>query len=322
MGKKKFIFNDSTLKFEEYRASVGRRIWRFLIFLLTAGIFGFLFFVLVEAFFGSPKERMLEKENAYLRFQYDILNDKLDEMDVVLTDMRERDDNIYRVMFESEPVPREEIMNIMRTGKRLAMSGYASTARVEAISDRVDKISKMMLIQSKSFDTIVRLIMNKSEMLSSIPAIMPVRGTDIMRLSSGFGRRTDPIYKVMKFHAGLDFSGPIGTPIYVTGDGVVEKLVKSDVGYGNHVIVDHGFGYKTRYAHISKAEVKVGEKVRRGQEIALMGNSGKSTAPHLHYEVIKNGRPVNPIHFFLNDITPEEYEEILKLSQMPSQTMD
>ncbi len=291
-------------------------------FLLTAGVFGLLFFVLFKSFLGSPREKMLEKENAYLRFQYDILNDKLDEMDVVLADMQDRDDNIYRVMFESKPVPREKRLPVVKTGKRLPMSGYANSARVKAIYDRIEVISQRILVQSKSFDTIADMITNKSEMLSSIPAIMPVRGTDIRRLSSGFGHRTDPIYKVLKFHAGLDFSGPVGTPIYATGDGVVEKVVKSDVGYGNYVIIDHGFGYKTRYAHISKAEVKAGEKIRRGQEVALMGNSGKSTAPHLHYEVIKNGRPVNPIHFFFNDITPEEYDEILELSQMPSQTMD
>ena len=159
-------------------------------------------------------------------------------------------------------------------------------------------------------------------MLSCIPAIMPVKKTDIYRISSHYGQRTDPFYKVTKFHGGIDFSGPVGLGIYATGDGVVVKVEKNKSGYGNHVLIDHGYGYKTRYAHLHTIKVKKGEKVKRGQEIGTMGNTGKSTAPHLHYEVITNNKAVNPVHFFYNDITPEEYDKILELSQLPSQTMD
>ena len=189
-------------------------------------------------------------------------------------------------------------------------------------AQRIDILTSQLYVQSKSFDDIYEMAKNKSEMLSCIPAIMPVKNVDIYRISSHYGQRTDPFYKVTKFHNGIDFSGPEGIGIYASGDGTVIKVERNKSGYGNNIIIDHGYGYKTRYAHLKDIKVKKGSKVKRGQEIGTMGNTGKSTAPHLHYEVLKNNKAVNPINFFFNDITPEEYDKILELSQYPSQTMD
>jgi murein DD-endopeptidase MepM/ murein hydrolase activator NlpD len=251
------------------------------------------------------------------------MNDKIDNLDLLLGEMQDRDDNIYRMIFEAEPIP----SSVRKAGyggsnRYIALDGYVNTDMVVNIAKRIDVLSSQLYVQSKSFDEIYEMAKNKTEMLSCIPAIMPVKKTDIYRISSHYGQRTDPFYKVTKFHGGIDFSGPVGLGIYSTGDGVVVKVEKNKSGYGNNVLIDHGYGYKTRYAHLHTIKVKKGEKVKRGQEIGTMGNTGKSTAPHLHYEVIKNNKTVNPINFFYNDITPEEYDKILELSQLPSQTMD
>ena len=234
-----------------------------------------------------------------------------------------RDDNIYRMILEADPIP----SSVRRAGfggsnRYVALDGYVNSEMVINTAKRIDIMTSQLYVQSKSFDELFEMAKNKSEMLSCIPAIMPVRGVDIYRISSHYGQRTDPFYKVTKFHSGIDFSGPEGLGIYATGDGTIAKVEKNKGGYGNCIIVDHGYGYKTRYAHLKSIKVKKGEKVKRGQEIGTLGNTGKSTAPHLHYEVIKNNRAVNPINFFFNDITPEEYDKIIELSQYPSQTLD
>ena len=323
MAKKKYIFNPQTLEYEEYKTSRKKRFWSVVLYLLSTGATAFLIVILIQNFFGSPTERMQAREIEYLRLQYDIMNDKIDEIDLLLGEMEERDDNIYRVIFESEPIP----SSVRKAGyggsnRYVALDGYVNSDMVINTAKRIDVLSSQLYVQSKSFDEIYEMAKNKSEMLACIPAIMPVKDTDIYRISSHYGQRTDPFYKVTKFHGGIDFSGPIGTGIYATGDGVVKKVEKNKNGYGNHILVDHGYGYMTRYAHLNTIMVKKGDKVKRGQEIGTMGNTGKSTAPHLHYEVIKNNKTVNPINFFYNDLTPEEYDKILELSQHPSQTMD
>ena len=323
MAKKKYIFNPQTLEYEEYKTSRKKRFWSVVLYLLSTGATAFLIVILIQNFFGSPTERMQAREIEYLRLQYDIMNDKIDEIDLLLGEMEERDDNIYRVIFESEPIP----SSVRKAGyggsnRYVALDGYVNSDMVINTAKRIDVLSSQLYVQSKSFDEIYEMAKNKSEMLACIPAIMPVKDTDIYRISSHYGQRTDPFYKVTKFHEGIDFSGPIGTGIYATGDGVVKKVEKNKNGYGNNILVDHGYGYMTRYAHLNTIMVKKGDKVKRGQEIGTMGNTGKSTAPHLHYEVIKNNKTVNPINFFYNDLTPEEYDKILELSQHPSQTMD
>lgn len=323
MAKKKYIFNHQTLEFEEFKTSRKTKFWNVTLYLLSTAAFAFLFVILIQNFFGSPTERMQAREIEYLKLQYDIMNDKIDNLDMLLVELEDRDDNIYRMIFEADPIP----SSVRKAGyggsnRYMALDGHVNSDMVINTAKRIDILTSQLYVQSKSFDEIYEMAKNKSEMLSCIPAIMPVKGTDIYRISSHYGQRTDPFYKVTKFHGGIDFSGRVGLGIYATGDGVVIKVEKNKSGYGNNILIDHGYGYKTRYAHLHSFKVKKGQKVKRGQEIGTMGNTGKSTAPHLHYEVIKNNKTVNPINFFYNDITPEEYDKILELSQLPSQTMD
>ncbi len=323
MAKKKYIFNPQTLEFEEFKTSRKTKFWNVTLYLLSTAAFAFLFVILIQNFFGSPTERMQAREIEYLKLQYDIMNDKIDNLDMLLVELEDRDDNIYRMIFEADPIP----SSVRKAGyggsnRYMALDGHVNSDMVINTAKRIDILTSQLYVQSKSFDEIYEMAKNKSEMLSCIPAIMPVKGTDIYRISSHYGQRTDPFYKVTKFHGGIDFSGRVGLGIYATGDGVVIKVEKNKSGYGNNILIDHGYGYKTRYAHLHSFKVKKGQKVKRGQEIGTMGNTGKSTAPHLHYEVIKNNKTVNPINFFYNDITPEEYDKILELSQLPSQTMD
>lgn len=323
MTDKKYIYNPNTLDYEEYKPSFGSRFKKVLYFIIVAGVLGYGSVELIENTVGSPKERMLTREIDFLELQYDILNDRMDNVNALLGEMQDRDDNIYRMIFEAEPIPTSvRKAGYGGTNRYEALSGYNNSDIVTETTKKIDIIESQIKVQSKSYDEVYHMAKNKALMLSSIPAIMPVKNVDIYRISSHFGYRTDPFYKVQKLHSGIDFAGPMGTHIYCTGDGVVEKVTKSNGGYGNYIIVNHGYGYKTRYAHISKAHVKEGQKVKRGEYIADMGNSGKSTAPHLHYEVIKNDHPINPVNFFFNDLTPEEYDKILELSERPSMTMD
>lgn len=323
MAKKKFIFNSQTLDYEEYKTTWKQRLARFFTFIIAAGLFGSGTYYLITEFAGSPKEHFQEREIEFLKLQYEIMNDKIARIDALMTEMQDRDNNIYRIIFEAEPIP----SSIRKAGygdvsRYEVLNGYENSEMVSNIAKKIDILESQLYVQSKSFDDVYKMAINKKDMLGCIPAIMPLKNVDVTRISSHYGYRTDPFYKVQKFHGGTDFSAPIGTPIYCPGDGKVVKVEKAKSGYGNFIIIDHGYGYKTRYAHINKSLVRVGQKVKRGEEIAHVGNSGKSTAPHLHYEVIKNGKNVNPINFFFNDLTPQEYDKILELSELPSQTMD
>lgn len=323
MARKKYIYNDQTLDYEEYRTSWKRHFARVAIYLLTAGILGGCIVHFINEYVGSPKEHAQAREIEYLQLQYEIMGDKIENIDALLNEMQDRDDNIYRIIFEAEPIPSSIRKSAYGGTKRYEhLDGYDNSVIVKYISKKIDTIESQLYVQSKSFDEVFNLAKNKTEMLSCIPAIMPVRDVDIHRISSHFGTRTDPFYKVRKFHGGIDFSAPLGTPIFSPGNGKVIRVESAKTGYGNNIIIDHGYGYKTRFAHISKSLVKVGQSVKRGEKIALVGNTGKSTAPHLHYEVLKNGKVVNPINYFFNDLTPQEYDMILELSQLPSQTMD
>ena len=323
MARKKYIFNTQTLDYEEYKPSWGKRLRSFMAFVIIAGFIGILGVTIIENKIGTPKERMQEREIEFLQFQYDLLNNKISKIDHALDEMQDRDDNIYRMIFEADPIP----SSIREAGyggadRYSSLDGYENSSIVKATAKKIDILESQMNVQRKSFDEVYEMAANKAAMLKCIPAIMPVKDVELNRISSHYGHRTDPFYKIQKFHSGIDFAAPIGTKIYCTGDGVVEQVVLGNSGYGNYIVVNHGYGYKTRYAHLKKSLVKKGQKVSRGENIALMGNTGKSTAPHLHYEVIKNDKAINPVDFFFNDLTPEEYDEILELSKKPSMTMD
>jgi murein DD-endopeptidase MepM/ murein hydrolase activator NlpD len=323
MAKAKYFFNQKTLSYERLKVSWKQRLVQVISFVLSTSVFAVVIMLVVYNFFGSPKERMQQREIDYMKLQYQLLQERLQNINLLLADMQERDDNIYRVIFEAEPIPG----SVRKAGyggvdRYDRLKGYKNSELVVATTQKLDQISSQLYVQSKSFDEVFELARNKAEMLASIPAIQPVKDLDLKRITSYFGIRLDPFYKVNKFHQGVDFSAPIGTEVYATGNGKVIMVEKSYWGYGNTIVIDHGFGYKTKYSHLHQFKVKKGETVKRGQLIATLGNTGKSTAPHLHYEVHKNDKPVNPIHFFFNDLTPEEYGLILEMSTLPSQSMD
>lgn len=323
MAQEKFIYNPATLKYEKATRPFRKHLGRSFLWLSGGVIFAFIVLFIAYSFFDSPKERVLKRELSQMQLQYEILNDRLDHVSTVMDDMQERDDNIYRVIFEAEPIPSAtRKAGFGGADRYAALEGYKNSNVLIKTTEKLDMITSQMVVQSKSFEEVFEMAKNKAEFLSAMPAIQPISNKDLKRLSSYYGYRMDPFYKVMKFHDGVDFSAPIGTEIYATGDGEVIKVVKAKRAYGNNVLIDHGFGYKTFYAHCDKILVKRGQKVKRGQVIAKVGNTGKSTAPHLHYEVKKNNKSIDPINFFFNDITPEEYELILERSERPSQTMD
>ena len=242
---------------------------------------------------------------------------------MVLDDVQNRDDNIYRVIFEADPIPK----SIRKAGyggvnRYENLKGFNNSDLITNTSEKVDQISKQLYIQSKSFDDIIELAKNKTDMLAALPAIQPVSNKNLSRMASGYGYRIHPIYKTRKMHSGMDFSAKTGTPIYATGDGKISKVRRSRRGYGNHVVIDHGYGYKTLYAHMKKYAVKKGQKVKRGEVIGYVGSTGTSVAPHLHYEVHKDGRKINPVNFYFNDLNPEEYEKMLEISSQNNQSFD
>jgi murein DD-endopeptidase MepM/ murein hydrolase activator NlpD len=321
--QKQYNNNPLTQDLEVMKTSKSRALLRFvLVFLSFLGV-AFLFAILLFTFFKSPKEMMQARELEYMKLQYEILNDRLDNMEVLMTDMEERDNNLYRVMFEADPIPSSVRRSGFLDADRYAdLYGYKNSGLIVNTTRKLDVIASQLYNQSVSYDTLFAMARNKSDMLAHIPAIFPVKETEVKYISSFFGYRPDPIYKVEKFHSGIDFSAALGTDTYATGDGVVADVERNEWGYGNLVVIDHGYGYKTRYAHLQKAAVRKGQKVKRGQKIGTIGDSGKTTGVHLHYEVLKNDVQVDPINFFYNDLTPDEYELILQHSTLPTQTMD
>ena len=323
MSKIKYRFNTRTLSYERVQLSTRVKLLRVLSFLLASSIFGVLFFFLVNNYIDSPKEKMLKREKNQLEAQYELLDKRMDQVTEVLEDIQRRDDEIYRVIFEAEPIAD----NIRKAGfggvnRYKQLEGFRNSELIIESAQKMDQISKQLYIQSKSYDEVYKMATNKEKMLASIPAIQPVANKDLKRMASGYGMRMHPIYKRRKMHTGMDFSAEQGTEIYATGDGVVAEVENSRRGYGNHVVLSHGYGYKTLYAHMTQYIVRRGEKVKRGQVIGYVGSTGTSVAPHLHYEVIKNGEKVNPVNFYFNDLTPEEYEKMIEFSSTPTQSFD
>jgi len=300
-----------------------QRMMQFLSVFATGLVFASVVLILAYNFMESPKERILRREIEQYKLQYAILNERLENVQAVVADLQDRDDNIYRVIFESDPIPSSvRKAGFGGTDRYSRLEGYRNSDLIINTTRKLDVLTSQLVVQSKSFDEVFTLAKRKEELVASMPAIQPVSNKDLRRIGSYFGYRTDPFYKVTKFHEGIDFTAPVGTDIYATGDGTVTSVEFSRSGYGNCIIINHGFGYQTVYAHLSKMNVKKGEKVKRGQVIGFVGNTGKSTSPHLHYEVRKSGRPVDPINYFFNDITPEEYAQMIELSQRPSQSLD
>ena len=323
MAKVKYYYDTRTLSYKRIELSGLKKLKRLFYFLIGSAFTGLIMIIVFFQFFDSPKEKRLNREIAILTSQYEIVEDKLNQVELVLDDIQNRDDNIYRVIFEAEPISK----SIRKAGyggvnRYQYLQGYSNSELIINTSEKIDQISKQLYIQSKSYDKIIKLAKNKTGMLAALPAIQPVSNKDLSRMASGYGYRIHPIYKTRKLHTGMDFSAKSGTPIYATGDGKISKLRKSRRGYGNHVIIDHGYGYKTLYAHMQKYIVHKGQKVKRGEVIGYVGNTGTSVAPHLHYEVIKDNRKIDPANFYYNDLTPDEYEKMLEISSQNNQSFD
>ena len=321
--QKRYIFNQLTQDFEVLETSKSRTFLRILLVSLSVLGIAFLFAVLLFTFIKSPKEKAQARELEYMKLKYEILNDRLDDLEALVTDMEQRDNNLYRVMFEADPIPSQVRRSGFSDADRYAdLYGYMNSDLVVSAARKLDVMASQLYNQSVSYDSLFVMARNKSDMLAHIPAIFPLKETEVKYISSYFGYRPDPIYKIEKFHSGMDFTAALGTEAYATGDGVVFDVESNEWGYGNMVILDHGYGYKTRYAHLLKPAVRKGQKVKRGQLIGYIGATGKATGVHLHYEVLKNDEQIDPINFFYQDLTPDEYDQILEQSTLPTQTMD
>jgi murein DD-endopeptidase MepM/ murein hydrolase activator NlpD len=323
MAKIRYHFNTKSLKIEKVQTTLKQRLTRLLYVLASGLVFATAVLILAYNFIESPKERMMQREIEQYELQYKILNDRMEQVQKVVTDLQDRDDNIYRVIFESEPIP----SSVRKAGfggadRYSRLEGFKNSEIITNTTRKLDLITSQLYVQSKSFDEVFGLAKRKEELIAAIPAIQPLSNRDLRRIGSYFGYRTDPFYKVTKFHEGIDFTATVGTDVYATGDGTVTQAERSFGGYGNCITINHGFGYQTMYAHLSKMDVRRGEKIKRGQVIGQVGNTGKSTSPHLHYEVHKGGKSIDPINFFFNDITAEEYRMMIEFSQQPSQTLD
>lgn len=319
----RYRYNPKSLAYEKIEVSFVDRIKKAIAFMVTGLFLAMVIMVISYTLFDSPKESVLKRENDQLQKQLELINKDFDQVENVLADVRKRDDNIYRVIFEADPIPE----HLRRSGvggvnRYKHLEGFDHTDMVTETARRLDNIEKQLYIQSMSFDDVIELAKTKEDMLSSIPAIQPISNVDLTRIASGFGYRIHPIHKINKFHAGMDFTAPTGTEIYATGDGKVTRADAKSGGYGNHVRIDHGYGYTTIYAHMSRISIATGQIVKRGDVIGYVGNTGLSAGPHLHYEVRKDGDAMNPANYYFNDLSPEEYELMIQISSTAGQSLD
>jgi len=321
MKKTKYHFNTKTLSFEEFKGSVKQKFFRFFSILTSGMVISATVMFVLYSFIDSPKEKVLKRENEKLKLEYAMLNERMNQVSAILVNLQNRDDNIYRTIFEAEPIS-DEVRKAGYGGedRYRDLKGYNNSDLMKNTAMRLDMIARQLYIQSKSFDELVLMAKNKEQMLSSIPAIQPV-SKNRSSLISGFGYRIHPIYKTIRLHTGIDFAAKTGTPIYATGDGIVINPNGSESGYGIVCVINHGFGFQSLYGHMSKLIVKPGMKVKRGQVIGYVGSTGLSVAPHCHYEIIKNGKKINPVNYFYNDLTPEEYQKVIEQSSKLNQSL-
>lgn len=324
MQNKHYKYDPDTLSYKEVRRGISYYAKRALFHLSFGMVVSIGLFFVYMYIFDSPKEKRLKREQHELITQYEQMSRRLSQIEEVLEDIHSRDENIYRVVYEADSIP----VSVRKAGfgginRYKDMANLPSSDLIIETAKKLDVVTRQLYVQSKSFDEIIGLVNKNNEMLSHLPAIMPINNKDLTRTASGWGWRIHPIYKIKKFHEGMDFSAPIGTEVYATGDGTVSTVETSYSGYGKHVKIDHGFGYVTIYAHMSKFNVKVGQKVKRGDIIGFVGTTGISTGPHLHYEVVKKGQKVNPqLYYFQEDLDADDYERMIEISTNSNRTFD
>jgi hypothetical protein len=323
MAKHKYKFNPESLSYVRVKRTTKQKLTRFLTYFSASVVLSIVYVLLFSSFFESPVEKGLKRQIRDLKKNYRDITGQLDTVENLLVDLQKRDDNIYRTIFEAEP-----LHSSIREAGFGGSDNYKNLEKLDnskiviGVKSSLDKIMKKIYVQSVSYNKIEDLAKNKVNMLACVPAIMPISNKDLTRTASGWGYRIHPIYKILKFHYGMDFTAAIGTDVYATGDGFVEETESSKRGYGNKIIIDHGFGYKSIYGHLNEISVKKGQFVHRGDVIGFVGSSGLSTAPHLHYEVELNNNRVNPVNFYFNDLTASEYDKMIELSYNSGQTFD
>lgn len=323
MKKIKYFYNTHTLRYEKLETPLRVKLLRVFAFMATAFVTAALISYFAFQFVGSPNEKYLRIQNAQLRQDFEDLNDSVAQIEMKMAELEKRDNTVYRSIFEATPLPDSARATFLEKQQEIAkvesMSGFEL---VRSIGQTLNNLKNRIAAQNVSYGQINNLINNKEKLLAATPAIQPISNKDLSRIASGFGYRIDPIYKTVKMHAGLDFTAPQGTPIYATADGVIKVAGRSDGGYGNHVVINHGFGYETLYGHMYRIKARRGQTVKRGDLIGYVGSTGKSTGPHCHYEVHKNGQRLDPVYFFYNDLSPQQFDQLLKRASASNQSFD
>lgn len=323
MSKVKYYYDPESLSYRKIERKKRTTFKYATMFIVASAIFGFMFVFISSQYIESPKERALKRELQNMQLQYSMLNKKMEQAEAVLANVEDRDNNIYRVYFEANPIPEEQRKSGFGGINRYKnLEGFDNSKLIIETNKRLDILQKQIVVQSRSLDEIAKLAEEKEKLLAAIPAIQPVNNKDLSRMASGYGMRSDPFTKARKMHWGMDFTAPRGTPVYATGDGVVVRADSGATGYGRHIRIDHGYGYVSLYAHLYKYNVKKNQKVKRGDLIGFVGSTGRSQAPHLHYEIFKDGDRINPINFYYGSLTAEEFAELLEDASLENQSLD
>jgi murein DD-endopeptidase MepM/ murein hydrolase activator NlpD len=323
MSRVKYFYDPETLSYREIKKNTSTRLKLFFGFILSSLSFGFLIVFVSSFFLESPNEKALKRELDNMQLQYTFLNQKLSEIEEVLSNIEERDNSIYRLYFEANPIPEaQRLQGFGGVNRYKKFEGFKNSDLIMSSNKRLEILQKRIVVQSKSLDEITKLAKDKENFLSRIPAIQPIKNEDLTRMASGYGYRNDPFTKTLKFHSGMDFTSPRGTPVYATGDGIVKRADSGSSGYGRHIRIDHGYGYISLYAHLYKYNVVPNQQVKRGQIIGFVGSSGRSQAPHLHYEIIKDGNKINPLNFYYGNLTKDEFNNLLKKASTENQSLD
>jgi len=323
MKKIKYFFNSHTLRFEKVEVPLRVRLLQSFGFIGASIVTGVIIVMVMFQYIDSPKEKLLRQQNQDYKESYSVLQERVKQLELQMNELVNRDNDVYRSIFEADPIPDSARVKAMEAKKEVQLiQNLSNDDLLESMVGQLNNLSLRMAYQTKSFTEITDMVKNKEKLLKAIPAIQPIRNNNLNRVASGFGYRVDPLYKDYRLHAGLDFAAPSGTPIYATADGVVQAAGFNTDGYGNKVVINHGYGYQTLYGHMVRVKARVGQRVKRGEVIGYIGSTGKSTGPHCHYEVIKRGTKVDPVYYFYNDLTPAQFDRILKAAATNKQSLD
>jgi len=323
MKKIKYYYNTHTLRFEKLETPLRVRLLQVFGFIAASIVTGLIIIFIAFKYIDSPKEKLLRQENNDMHESYSLLRERVNQLEMQMDELENRDNSVYRSIFEAEPIPDSARVKDMEAKNEVKLvQRMGETELVKSMTSQLNNLSLRLAYQDQSYVEIADMVKNKAKLINAIPSIQPVSNKNLNRIGSGFGYRIDPVYKDRRPHQGLDFTAPQGTPIYATADGTVKEVGFTTSGFGNRVVINHGYGYETLYGHMYRFKARVGQKVKRGEVIGYVGNTGKSTGPHCHYEVHRGGRPVDPIYYFYNDLTPAQFDRILKIAAAGNQSFD